>query len=355
MFSKILSIIIGVGVFCSYYLGYNLFGSVLLIWLFFRASEVHLALLGKGIFTLTNELLPERSCNCRIDVDIDLVNVFKHPAISQLHKVLNKSKLIKAKDPEKWKTQLLENYKKKYGKDSTIEELRFNIKGNLLWKNGEVDFDDRLYHSIVIPYLDVKNAASEPRWITEAIELRLFMVNGLLKLEIGEYPKSLTPHLFKKEGLAVFQTYEHISSFPLMYFSYEHKIPSKFLNLCLYATDSYKQSLVVNNRKDSWKDWKDINKEMKQYSYVCNLSDENIDDMGEWDRIVKNFEEKKAKMLEKERFMDPFGNDDEYYGPSISDYSFNYYGPYFSIFVLNNNGLKTYREKGYADFYQERP
>ena len=54
--------------------------------------------------------------------------------------------------------------------------------------------------------------------------IRAFVVNGIIKLQIGRFSKRLSPEVVKK-GLDIYKTYETITSFPLLYFTSQHQIP----------------------------------------------------------------------------------------------------------------------------------
>jgi hypothetical protein len=156
----------------------------------------------------------------------------------------------------------------------------------------------------------------------------------------------------------VYQTHDTITSFPLMYFSYLHKIPENYLNFSAYATESWKNMHADKNikSKDFTSDWKELNKELRDYNYVCSVADEYVANRKRWDTIVAGFEKKKLAWLEKEDFKNPFaqGDDDLYDDLQMSNLYF--VNGYLSVFVINHNDFKEKRERYvYTDYYEERP
>ena len=135
-------------------------------------------------------------------------------------------------------------------------------------------------------------------------------------------------------------------------------MPEKYLNLSAYATESWKNMYSDKKRKtkDFTSDWKELNKEVRDYNYVCSVADEYVSNKKRWDTIIAGFEKKKIALLEKENFRNPFAsNDDDAY----DDFQWNnlyYFNSYLSVFVVNHNDFREKRERYvYTDYYKERP
>lgn len=367
MFSTIFTLILGGASIYLFYQNNFLAGVILLVWTISRLFGVSLQRLIKGMGELTTHSELERKCNVLIELSLYIEEILKCPTVDVLFEKLKKEKNIGEIKKDEWVKKLLENYKKSNINGEGLEKVKFNIKNNLLWKNEKIDFIDSVYHEIFIPY-EYKNGKEreEKSFLIPEIEIglviRIFVVNGIIKLQIGEFSKKYTPRVLRDGALAVYQTYETVTSFPLMYFSYQHKIPESYLNLSYYATESYRGLHSGQKSKDKSKnkisDWAQLNQEIRGYNYVCNLADEYIEDKGKWQKIVKLFNEKKQQWLQKEEFKNPFGqeeNTDEY-DDRWDDNSIHYSNKYLSVFVFNYNELREKREKyGYADYYEERP
>lgn len=382
MYSSIITLIIGIGSIYFFY-QYNFFLAVLLlIWTTSRLFGFTLQRLVKGVGESMDHSELEKECNVLLEFKIIIESVLSHKSVDDLFDKLknNKSewnqaiksgklkseKIIKEETKEEWTKNLITNYKKKYKNQDGIEIVKFNIKNNLVWKNEKIDFDDTVYHEIFIPY-EYKDGKEEEYIFGERIEvglsIRVFVVNGIIKLQIGNFSKKYTPKMLKEGGLASYLTYETITSFPLIYFSYEHKIPDKYLNLSFYATEYHKNVLIkLEDKKNSPNDWLEINNDIKDYNFVCGVSDLSSDNvnMKKWQKIIKSFEEKKNLLLEKENFKNPFARDtseDDYFAQEfLSNDNIYYQNKYLLINIVNFNNYKEKREKyGLVDYWEEMP
>lgn len=359
--SKFFTFALLAGSIYSFYEYSFLLAVILLIWTLSRLFGYNLQRLIKGIDEINNYSQLEKKCNVILEIKLVIEEILNSPAVSELFDRLKENEIIKNKNRKDWITNLVENYKKKFDKENPLEEIRFNIKNNVLWKNGEIDFNDSVYHEIFIPY-EYKNGKEEEEKslftpdINIGLSIRVFIVNGILKLQIGNFSKELSSEVIKK-GLDVYKTYETITSFPLMYFHWQYKIPENYLNLSMYATDSYYQNLIKETKGDFTKDWKEINEDVRDYNYVCSIADQYVDDSSRWEKIIKRFDEKKNLILKENNFKDPFArdDDDDYY----DDYRSNnvyYLNNFMSVFIANYNDNKEKREKyAYTDYYEERP
>lgn len=102
-------------------------------------------------------------CNIAIILKVNVAEILKHPSTEGLFEQYKKLKTSKITKKSDWEDLLIENYKKKYHKsnkgDHVVEDVRyvweqvdFNIKNNILWKNKEIDFNDIIFHELEIPY-----------------------------------------------------------------------------------------------------------------------------------------------------------------------------------------------------------
>lgn len=358
--SVILTLALGAATVFFFYQYNFLVGILLLVWFTSRLFGYSLKKLAKGVGQVTTYSNLEAKCNCALEFKIVLEEVLKHPSVDRLFNLLHKKGIPIASTQKKdWIKAVLDSYRKKYGSEN-LEEVKFNIKNNLVWKNGTIDFNDSVYHEVFIPYeyKDGKEEENKP-FLTPTIEIgitiRLFVVNGIVKLQIGDFSKEYSSKILSS---MVYQTHDTITSFPLIYFSYLHKMPEKYLNLSAYATESWKNMYSDKKRKtkDFTSDWKELNKEVRDYNYVCSVADEYVSNKKRWDTIIAGFEKKKIALLEKENFRNPFAsNDDDAY----DDFQWNnlyYFNSYLSVFVVNHNDFREKRERYvYTDYYKERP
>jgi hypothetical protein len=85
-----------------------------------------------------------------------------------------------------------------------------------------------------------------------------------------------------------------------MYFSYQHGIPERYLNLVAAATASYKDHL--GQRADGGKpkigqfdDWRALHQDIAVYRTLYDYANETYNDRSE--KLVRSFEEKGQKLL----------------------------------------------------------
>ena len=108
----------------------------------------------------------------------------------------------------------------------------------------------------------------------------MLVVNGMLHLQVGRFDKGYSPRVLRAGSLAVYETFTTVTSFPLMYFSYQHGIPVRYLNLVAAATPSYKESHDDRgDEKKRWKnrysDWQSLNREIAGYRLLCDEDNPN--------------------------------------------------------------------------------
>lgn len=351
---------------------YNFVVAVILLVLgLSRLFGYSLTRLVNGINAITTNTATERKVNASIEIKLNIVEILDHEVFSEVFKKLKGNEGLKLTTEAAWKKQLLENFKKIYkeaedhttddGKRYLWEKVKFNIKNGLLWKNGEIDFNDSIYHGWFVPHVYVSEEEEKDRWtedIRVGVSIRVFAVNGMIKVQVGSYNKDQSPRLIRDGFLAVYQTWTTVTTFPLMYFLVSHNIPSSYFNLSMYATDSYREHLAKDSKINFTDDWKAINAEVSEYNYITNLpDDETIPDQKKFQEISTKFNEKREAILAKENFIDPYARkDDDYHDSYFDDNNINFRNDYVSIFIANMNEFKEKKEKYlYPDFYEERP
>src|SRR5262245_25384956 len=128
-------------------------GVILLIVTVARMYQYKLQQFGKGVAQLTKYSDFEKNSNCFLQLTIDIDGVLKHESVLALFEKLQSTGRINREiTRDQWADQLRENYRQKYGTDNGNHEAKFNIKNNLLWRNGQIDFLDSIYHELFIPY-----------------------------------------------------------------------------------------------------------------------------------------------------------------------------------------------------------
>lgn len=293
-----------------------------------------------------------------------LEKVFEHPSVDALFYKLQKNGKAPAATLDEWRKLLIESYGRKYEPATKACEVTFNIKNNLLFRNGEVAFDDHIYHELEIPYRwtadgqpQERESFSRPGCETE-LSVRMLVVNGLLHLQVGRFGKEYTPRILRSGGLDVYETFATITSFPLMYFTDQHGIPVRYLNLVAAATPSYKASHDDRTEeKKKWKnrsaDWRTLNQEIATYRILCDEDNPNYN-YKELEKLSQAFKEKRDKFLTAEGYETLERDEESWRYP---DAGHTYWNAYGQVFFRNMNANRDSYEARhwFTDYYEEQP
>lgn len=333
--------------------------ALLLAWSFLQQQIAAIV----GILGRLANIPHEHDANSVLIYTFSIEKVLEHPSLDALFNMLQKNGKAPAPTLEEWRVLLLQSYARKYAPATKACEMRFNIKNNLLFLNGEVDFGDHIYHELEIPYRwtdgePVKKGFLQPDCESE-LSIRMLVVNGILHLQVGRFDKEYSPRLLHAGSLAVYETFATVTSFPLMYFSYEHGMPVRYLNLVAAATPSYKASHDDRtNEKKKWKnrysDWKVLNREIAAYRVLCDEDNPNYSHK-QIDKLSTAFRDKRDKLLAAEHY-ETFKQDEEE-SWRYPDTGHSYWNAYGEVFFRNMNANRgSYRtEHWFTDYYEEQP
>lgn len=322
---------------------------------FLRQPLVRLARVLRRLPSLSQEY----DANIVLIYTVRLSLVFEHPAVNDLFARLHKDHKGSAQTLEEWRKLLADSYARKYKRDDSVCEVRFNIKNNLLFVNGVPDFRDHVYYELEIPYRWTETGEpQEASWITPSIEsqlaVRILLLNGMLLLQVGEFNKEHSPNILRGGGLAVYETYATVTSFPIMYFAYQHGIPVRYLNLLAAATPSYKASYderrsATIKKPAMYRDWQALHHEVAGYRALCDSGDAKFE-MGleKLGKLEKAFEEKREKLLAAEGYQTYQAHDDDSHHP---DTGHSYWNRYCTVFFHNLNANRDSLGPWFLDYY----
>lgn len=369
MWSTIFTFIIG-GATVYFFYEYNfILGLILFTWFLSRLFGYNL----KRIFEGIGHSEVEKHSNILIELKVNIAAVLNHKVVSDLYNKLKKNEKFAAKfkNQSEWVKVMIDNYKKKYKNENDFthektgvrylwDTVKYNIKNNILWENGEIDFSDTIQHEIFVPYEYKGGKEEEERFwhdIGSGISIRVIVVNGLIKVQIGNFDKETSPEFYRDSGLAAYKTWETITTFPLMYVS--QSIPTHYLNLSMYATDSYKNLLRLESKKDWTKDWKELNAEIVDYNYLKTAFASDAPADSKFSKVFKKFHTKSLEKLAAENFSDPYKKDKEDDWPVpgwMEDNNINYLNDYLMILIADYKDAREKNEKYYlTDFHEEHP
>lgn len=297
----------------------------------------------------------EHRANVQLTCRIYLEPVLQHSSIARLFKILKERRAIDAESVESWRGQLLDNFRHKYERQEAFDEVSFNVKNNILFKNGRPHFADLIHHSIIVPYYIDKS--DERSMLTSSIEveleIRLLMVNGRLVLQVGDFDKESSPRTIRGGFLSVYETYTTITSFPMLQFAERHALPTRYLALSAKATETYKDSLAEPRSKKAFADWKALSKATAQYRILIDEHSSNYS-YSMLKTVADSFEGQRTAMLERERF-ESYNTDhsEDWRDPDLGE---TYWNEYLYVHFRN---LSQWREETLSratrDYYEEQP
>jgi hypothetical protein len=313
----------------------------------------------------------ELDCNTFINCRFSIEHLIAHPSVQNLYRSLHVEGKVGAESFDKWTQLLLENYTRTFTREKPFEEVTFNIKNNLVFKNEKPDFwMDSVYHEFAIPFRCPEAGEEEnSSFMTESDEvqlsIRLFIINGILKLQVGNFSKRHSPELLHEGALASYVTWATVTEFPLIYFSYRHGLPVRYLNLSSHATESYKVQLSAHRqkweKKPFWKrapnmfdDWRVLQRDVAAYRILCD-QDSTHYSHSVVNKLEKSFGEKRKTMLEKEGFKTHERGDD-HESWRYPDTGEQYWNDHIWLQFQNLNLRRDYAERHWwTDYYEEQP
>jgi hypothetical protein len=323
-----------------------------------------------SILSRLERIPDEHGCNTSLNCRLSVEHVVAHPSVENLYRSLHAEGKVGAESFADWTTLLMENYKRTFKREKPFEEVTFNVNNNLVFKNKEADFwVDAVYHEFAIPFRCPEDAKKGDRGFmtpSDEIELsiRLFIVNGILQVQIGNFSKRHSPKILHEGGLDVYETWATVTQFPLIYFSYQHGLPVRYLNLSSHATDSYKAHFSSRGQKQQkkpfWKrtpsmfdDWRVLQQEVAAYRILCDQDSNNYSHSAV-DKLAQSFATKREAMLKQEGFSTHKRDDDESW--RFPDHGHEYWNDHMYLHFQNLNLRRDYAEEHWwTDYYEEMP
>jgi hypothetical protein len=308
----IVSLLFGAGSYYFFSQGRYILGSLFLLWACVGLFGEPLGNYFAGLALVNRDFHVERDCNVSLDVGINVEAAVRHPSVVRVFGRLREKNAIRDASHAEWAERLLDNYKRKHEAASPWETARFHIKSNLVWKNGELDSSDAIWHEVFLPYAgaagEAKYAPGFPPGLESGLTIRLILVNGILKLMVGDYSKENSPNQFTGlAGVQGYQARETITSFPLLYFPAQHRLPERYMNFTAAGTRSYHMIYSANpkERKQGTAEWTKLYRDVRKYIYACRIRKERVPHVLEgprWLKIIKEFDAKKEEWLQREGF-----------------------------------------------------
>lgn len=105
-----------------------------LVWSFVQQQLSAIGSLLRRLATVPEE----HAANCILTYTFSVERVIAHPAVDDVFSRLQRNGKAPTSTIEEWRTLLLASYARKHGRAGAECEIRFNIKGNLIFGNGDV-------------------------------------------------------------------------------------------------------------------------------------------------------------------------------------------------------------------------
>ena len=221
--------------------GRSLIGVLAVAWGFLRIFGMS-PWWGEAVATGVNTLKAESCSNVLINVHISVTAVLEHPAVGALFDRLKRLKKVHALTATEWRTSLLEHYRARTANQELLgdELVVFRVRSNIVWKDDQLSQFNCLYHEILIPSeamaVTPTLSTSTDEWVRyDGLRIRLLVLNGILKLQIGCFDKSYQSsprgETKWKERTGKWKAWDTVTSFPLLYCGDEHHLPLRLLGI----------------------------------------------------------------------------------------------------------------------------
>lgn len=293
-------------------------------------------------------VLEQQSANCVLRYTLYIEQVVQHPAFDGLYARLQAKGEAPTESLEEWRALLLRRFAELNPEEPRAYEVRYNFKAGMVYKNDKPEYADYIYDEIQIPYRPEKWRSRVTHTIVgetaeECISLRILVVNGALRLELGRFEEEYSPKVHKAGFMAMFDSWEPITVFPLMYFSFKHRIPSQHMNASYEATPAFKQHQISRTAvKDQFADSRAFNADLLAYRVLC---DEDVYNA----KLITTFNEKRDLLLQQEGYETHKRERGE---PNWSRGT-EYWNRYGKVFFADLKS--TTNKKWFNDYYERSP
>ena len=282
-------------------------GTLLLGWAVYRAAVGRLRSVMRLLVAHGQQATSEIRSNSWIRVTVYVEPALQHPAVADLYTRLSALKNLNGMSKEDWTSGLLERFRSKYG-GGTAAQVLFRVHANIVWKDGKPDWGGELSHEWLLPTSGMRwdPGLGLPRDEDDSyrgLRLRIVVVNGVLKFQIGGFYDDDTPH--RVDSLR-WQRWQTIASFPLFLFPFKHALPLRFLRM-----DQLVRQATYENVKEQRRQ---LRRDSEKYLHVITASWFD----GKSEKIDREFKERSDEWLGREGFQK-------------SDYGRDWFSPLMSV------------------------
>lgn len=339
---------------------YHLFwvGVPLILWAGTRYVTRYFTSCFESLFDILRPWSFEFDSNVQLAVKVDIASALQHPSTLQALDKLKSQKIISQNvDLETWKAHMLDSFQETHDEDESF--VRFHILKGGLWKNEKPALSQVIHHVFKIPYPDaLRHPEREKSFLESSIDkefsIRLLLVNGFLKLQIGEFSEETSFRVIRSGVFAKYECWHTITAFPLIY-SHNHSIPQKFLFLNYQSLPEYSTG---KNTREWLTTWQKLNEDAASYWFLHRRKSKSYSDVDQKraENITKDFEKRLAEFCQKEGFRDHFeGRPD---GSPLDKYAgiaASFENRYLQIYARDLSGLDEIgHNEEFTDYYEEK-
>ncbi len=308
--------------------GYLALGVFAAGWTAVRVSTARLSNVWQAAGTVLAQHQTALDCNARIRIVIRIEGVVRSELVGAPFQRLKASGKVSVPTVEQWADGLLQRFRDRSGTSKAQEEVVFHVRGNHVWKNDKPWFqaDANLYHDILIPD-DAMRSQAIGLEDYRGLRIRLVVVNGIFKLQIGEFDESDTPESLGWQ----WRSWQTLTRFPLLYCPQKHHLPERLLNLD-YAVPQEHSSKWQRNTLDKYR--RRLDQDTACYRHVLTMSD-GYDRRA--DKISDDFAKRFDDWIEREQFK--FLGNAQYFA-----------NPYLFVEIQNLRDFNWY--EAFSDWYE---
>lgn len=326
--------------------------------------------IGKLTLQLRDEAIAAQ-CNVVIEIGFDVERALQHQDLNRLFDYLRTPRSTDVKfelagftnEPlpplgastvGEWRKELVAIYKEKYKREHSFESVRFNVKGSTIFKDDIPWHNDMLIHSLEIPVVSGLDESRYRHSTFKTVEIRVVMINGMLKLQLGRFPKDASPRIYKTSVYPTHRTFVTLTSFPMLHFHRRHGLPEKHLNLEIKGSEAWVAALEDRSdkkRRKSGNDWQLLHDDLVHYRTLVVPDNEDVD-YDTRKKAREHLDQRREVFLKEQGFKTAYTQPDEYDAVDLGESHFN------DMLHVTFHNLHDWREavksEALIDFFEDK-
>lgn len=205
-------------------------------WSFSRYVRQSIGIVLLGPMRILLDVVTASRCNAKVQVDLNIREIVKHEVMQRVFDRLKAAGRIAA-DVEwsNWQGSILKTFLHESGLPESdpgygYERLQFQFRGGQLFKNDEWQASPFIHHELILSREVVVNDASGAGPFRKdflPLRLRLVVVNGVMKIQLGQWDAVTSTTPTSADWIA----WDTVTSFPLLFNPLNYHLPPRVLLL----------------------------------------------------------------------------------------------------------------------------